>query len=72
MRIKEFFVRVGFTVPVALWVVFIFMMLVGIVANGVGAGPQFYCTVYCKLALYLAIAVITAVVCFQAKICIVK
>ena len=69
MRIKEFIVRVGFAVPMAIWVTFIVMVVFGIVANVFGAGSWFYCTVYCQVAIYLLIAAIAYAVFCQAKAC---
>jgi hypothetical protein len=69
MRKKEFFIRTGFIVPIALWSVFIFMVLFGIISSIFGAESAFYCTVYCKMGAALLGAAIAGVVYCQARAC---
>lgn len=69
MRTVEFFKRLLFLVPLAFWGTFMFLVLIGIVANLLGAGPLFYCNVYCKISVFLMILLISAIVYCQAKSC---
>lgn len=69
MRVKEFFIRICIAVPMVIWVIFVVMMVFGIVANLFGAGPLFYCTVYCKVAAYLLVGAIAFVIYCQARDC---
>ena len=69
MRVKEFFIRICIAVPLVIWGVFIVMMIFGIVANLFGAGPLFYCAVYCKIGVYLLVAAVAYVIYCQASDC---
>jgi len=72
MRIREFIIRLGVILPIAVWSVFLFLMIFGIVFNLLGAESSFYCTTYCKVGIALNIIVISAVIFFQAKACVKK
>ena len=72
MRIKEFIVRLGVILPIAVWSVFLFLMIIGIVFNAFGAESTFYCNTYCNTAIALNIIVASAVIFFQARACINK
>ena len=69
MRMKDFFIRTGIFLPMALWGILISLLIIGIVASLFGAGPLFYCTVYCKIALFLLIGAVVAVIYCQARAC---
>ena len=69
MRLKEFFIRILVILPIAVWSVFIFLMLLGIVAYLLGAKPWFYCTVYCKVGVALYILATLAVFYCQSRAC---
>jgi len=69
MRTKEFFMRLGFLLPVALWGVFIILVLFGIVANSIGVESAFFCTVYCKIGITLFVTAFLAIVYCQVKSC---
>ncbi len=69
VRIKDFFVRTGIFLPMALWGILLTLLLIGIIASVFGAGTWFYCTVYCKIGVGLLIAAIVAVLYCQAKAC---
>lgn len=66
---REFFVRICVVLPIALWIVFLFLMVFGIVSYFFGAGETFYCTVYCKVGLALFAIAAAAVTYCQAKAC---
>jgi len=69
MKAKEFFTRLGFLIPLALWSVFMFMILLGITANSLGIFSSFFCDVYCKLGLTLFTALFLSIIYCQAKSC---
>ena len=69
MRAREFFMRLSFLLPMALWGIFILLVLFGIVANLLGADSSFYCTVYCKVGITLLVTAFLAIVYCQAKSC---
>ena len=69
MRIKEFLIRLVVILPIAVWSVFLFLMLFGIAAYLMGATPLFYCTIYCKIGIGLFVAVSLAVIYCQANAC---
>ena len=69
MRTKEFFMRLGFLLPMAVWGVFIFLILFGIVANSFGVESAFFCTVYCKVGITLFVTAFLAIVYCQIKSC---
>lgn len=69
MRKKEFLIRIGVIIPIALWTVFVFMVLLGIISSTFGAESAFYCTIYCKIGVALIGAAIAGVVYCQAKAC---
>ena len=69
MRTKEFFMRLGFLLPMAVWGVFIFLILFGIVANSFGVESTFFCTVYCKVGITLFVTAFLAIVYCQIKSC---
>jgi len=69
MRVQEFFVRILFFLPLAFWVTFLFLMVLGIIAYLLGAHETFYCTVYCKVALALLIGGSLAVIICQVNAC---
>jgi len=72
MRTKEFLMRLVVVLPMAIWGVFLFSMLLGIAAYFMGATPLFYCTIYCKVGLGLFAMVTLAVVYCQANACLKK
>ncbi|MCB9053846.1 MAG: hypothetical protein H6556_30980 [Lewinellaceae bacterium] len=61
ITIKNFIWRTGLFLPAAIFAVYILMAVTGIIASIAGAGPVFYCTVFCKIGILLAIAVVAAV-----------
>lgn len=69
MRYKEFFVRTGFFLPLAIFAIFIFMMAFGMISGIFGADNVFYCSMYCKIGLSLLIVVLPTIVFCQAKAC---
>jgi len=69
MRIKEFLMRLVVFLPMAIWGVFLILMLFGIAAYLLGASPLFYCTIYCKIGLGLFVTVTLAVIYCQANAC---
>lgn len=69
MRTKEFFTRLGVLVPLAFWTVFMFMTLVGILANALNVFSGMYCDVYCKLGVGLFSAAVLSIIYCQAKSC---
>ncbi len=72
MRIREFIIRLGIILPMAVWSVFLFLMILGIVFNVMGAESSFYCNTYCNVGIVLTIMAVSAVVIVQAKACIRK
>lgn len=54
----------------AMWGIFLFLMLFGIISYIFGANDRFYCTVYCQvgIALFIIAAIIVTLV--QAKACL--
>lgn len=72
MRTKEFLMRLVVILPMAIWGVFLFLMLFGIVAYLVGATPLFYCTIYCKIGIGLFVVASLAVIYCQANACLKK
>ena len=69
MKTKEFFIRIAVILPMALWSVFLFLMVFGIGAYLLGANSWFYCTIYCKIGMALFILATLAVTYCQAKAC---
>lgn len=69
MKTKEFFVRLCVILPMALWAVFLFLILFGIVSYFLGAGNAFYCTTYCKVGIAMFIIAAVVVTYCQAKAC---
>ena len=69
MRTKEFFIRTGIFLPMAVFGILFFLMLVGVAADLLGAQNAFYCTVYCKVSVGLISAVVATVIYCQAKAC---
>ncbi len=69
MKTKEFITRLGILMPLAFWSVFMFMMLLGIIANSIGVYSGFFCDVYCKLGLTLLAALFLSIIYCQAKSC---
>ena len=69
MRTKEFFVRLCVILPIALWGVFLFLMIFGIAAYLLGAESWFYCTIYCKVGIALFLIATIAVTLVQARVC---
>ena len=65
MSIKEFFVGICLTIPLAIWVVFLFL----IVSYILGADSFFYFSIYCKVAIYLIAATLVAAVFCQTSGC---
>jgi len=72
MRIKEFMIRLGVILPMAVWSVFLFLMILGIVFYQLGADSAFYCTTYCQVGIALNIIVISGVIIYQARACVNK
>ncbi len=70
MKAKEFIIRLCVILPMALWGVFLFLMLLGIVSHFLGANEAFYCTIYCKTGIALFGLVTAAVIYFQARACL--
>ncbi len=69
MRIQEFLIRILFFVPLYFWLVFLFMMVLGIIAYSLGANDLFYCTFYCKIAAALVFGGIIAIIVCQLNAC---
>lgn len=69
MRYKDFFIRTGFFLPLAIFAVFVFMIAFGIISGVCGAGEEFYCSAYCKIGLSLLITTLVAVIFCQVKAC---
>ncbi len=67
-NMKNFLWRAGLFLPAAIFLVYVLMAVIGIIANVFGAGPLFYCTVYCKAGVALIIAVVAAVLFSEAKV----
>jgi len=67
MKTKEFFTRLGVLIPLALWSVFMFMMLLGIIANSLGVYSGFFCDTYCRLGVTLFTALFLSIIYCQAK-----
>ena len=55
---KKLAYRLGYMIPLVVFAVFVFLILLGIGANLLGGGDLFYCNVYCKVGLGLFIAAI--------------
>jgi len=70
MRLKEFLIRLCVILPIAMWAVFLFLMLFGIVSYFFGADDWFYCTIYCKIGIALFALVALGVTYCQAKACL--
>lgn len=70
MRTKEFLVRLLVFLPIALWSVFLFLMVFGIAAYLLGANSLFYCTIYCKIGMALFILATIAVIYCQGEACL--
>jgi hypothetical protein len=66
---REFMIRIGVLLPIAVFGVFVLMVVIGGVANGLGATSLFYCSVYCKIGLSLLVATVAALLYCQAKAC---
>lgn len=64
---KNFLWRTGLFLPAAIFAVYVLMAVIGIIASIAGAGPLFYCTVYCKVGIALVIAVVAAVLFSQVS-----
>ena len=69
MRTKEFLTRLSVLLPLALWSVFTFMILLGIMSNALGVFSGFYCDVYCKLGFGLFTILVLFIVFCQWKSC---
>ncbi|MCB0584848.1 MAG: hypothetical protein KDD06_05915 [Phaeodactylibacter sp.] len=65
---KSFLWRIALFLPAAVFAVYLFMAVAGIIASIAGAGTVFYCTVYCKVGVALIIAVVAAILYSQARL----
>lgn len=72
MRIREFIIRLGILLPMAVWSVFLFLMVFGVVFSLMGAESTFYCNTYCNVGIVLTVIVVSAVVIMQARACVRK
>ncbi len=70
MKAKEFIIGLCVVLPMELWDVFLFLMLLGIVSHFLEANEAFYCTVYCKTGIALFSLLTAAVIYFQARACL--
>jgi hypothetical protein len=61
--------RICFFVPIILFVAFVILVVMGIIANMMHAGPLFYCGVYCKAVVSIIIIAIAGTVFCQIKAC---
>ncbi len=52
---KSILLRFGFFLPAAVFAVFVLMIIVGCLANVLGADATFYCGAYCKLGILLLV-----------------
>lgn len=50
---KNLAYRLGFALPLAVFGVFVLLILLGIGTNLLGIGPLFYCSVFCKVGVGL-------------------
>ena len=53
---KKLAYRLGYVLPLAVFGVFVLMILLGIGTNLLGTGDLFYCNVYCKIGVGVFIA----------------
>ncbi len=72
MKLKEFIIRLCVILPMAMWGVFLFLILFGIVSYFLGANDWFYCTIYCQIGIALFIIAALVVTYCQAKACLKK
>ena len=69
MKVREFFIRIGLFLPMAVFGLLFLLLLLGIGADLLGAKSAFYCTIYCKICAAILVLGATAVVYCQAKAC---
>ncbi len=70
MRTKEFFMRLGFLLPMAFWGIFIVLIFLGIIANSFGVESSFYCGgLYCKVGITLFSIAFFAIIFCQVNAC---
>ncbi len=64
---KNLAYRLGFALPLAVFGVFVLLILLGIGTDLLGIGPLFYCNVFCKIGVSLFAVAITGTVlyCFN-------
>ncbi|MBK7407052.1 MAG: hypothetical protein IPL49_10840 [Saprospirales bacterium] len=62
---KKLAYRLGFVLPLAVFGVFVLLILLGIGTNLLGSGDPFYCNIYCKAGVGLFVAAIVIAVLTQ-------
>jgi hypothetical protein len=69
---REFAIRIGVFLPMAVFAVIVLLTLIGGIACAMGATSFFYCTVYCKVGMALMIGAIASVLYCQGRACFKK
>ena len=69
IKMKTWLIRIGLMIPLAMFITYIMVIVIGIVMRTLLANSEFYCSVYCKLAILLFVLSVFAVVCRESNIC---